>query len=108
MIRRDSPDGRKIDRTPTPDDLVDAPELAILGALESTLELVVRALVCAHPELADPERPYWLRQESRTTIAAETLVDQTAGMKQAIIAYRESVEIRRRDKASEHPDDLPF
>ena len=55
MIRRDSPNDRKIDRTPTPDDLAHAPELAILAALESVLELVVRALVCAHPELADPD-----------------------------------------------------
>ena len=108
MIRRESPDGRKIDRTPTPDDLTRAPELAILAALESVMELVVRALVCAHPELADPERPYWLRQASRTTIAAETLVDQAAEMKQAVTKYREAVEVRRQDEAAEHPGDLPF
>ena len=108
MTRRDSPGGRKIDRTPTPDDLAHAPELAILAALECTLELVVRALVCAHPELADPERPYWLRQASRMTTAAETVVDQSVDMKQALIAYREVIEIRRQDEASEHPDDLTF
>jgi hypothetical protein len=108
MTRRDPPDGRKIDRTPTPDDLVDAPEIAILAALDRTLGLVVRALVCAHPELADPERPYWLRQASRMATAAEARVDQTADMKQALIAYREAVEIRRRDNASRNPDDLSF
>ncbi len=108
MTRRDSPGGRKIDRTPTPDDLAHAPELAILAALECTLELVVRALVCAHPELADPERPYWLRQASPVATAAETLVDETADMKQALIAYREAVETERRDNAPEHPDDLRF
>lgn len=78
MTRLDTPEGPKIDRTPTPEDLVDAPELAILAALERTLDLVVRALVSAHPELADPERPYWLRQASRMPSAAETLVDQSA------------------------------
>ena len=108
MIRRNSPSDRKIDRTPTPDDLVDAPELAILAALENTLELVVRALVCAHPELADPERPYWLRQASRVATAAENVVDLSVDMKHAITTYREAIEIRRRDEASEHPDDLPF
>ena len=108
MIRRDSPGGRKIDRTPTPDDLAHAPELAILASLENTLELAVRALVCAHPELADPERPYWLRQASRMATAADNVVHQSADMKQALIAYREAVETRRRDEASEHPDDLPF
>ena len=108
MTRRGTPDGPKTDRMPTPDELAHAPELAILAALDQTLDLVVRALVCAHPELADPERPYWLRQASRWTTAAEALADQTADMKQALIAYREAVEIRRQDKASEHPDDLPF
>jgi hypothetical protein len=108
MTRRDPPDGRKIDRTPTPDDLARAPELAILAALDRTLDLVVRALVCAHPELADPERPYWLRQASPVATPAETLVDQTADMKQALIAYREAVEVERRDNASEHPDDPRF
>jgi hypothetical protein len=108
MTRPDPPDGRKIDRTPTPDDLAHAPELAILAALDRTLDLVVRALVCAHPEIADSERPYWLRQASPVVTAAETLVEQTADIKQTLIAYREAVEVERRDNASERPDDLHF
>jgi hypothetical protein len=108
MTRRDPPDDRKIDRTPTPDDLAHAPELAILAALDQTLDLVVRALLCAHPELADPERPYWLREVSPGATAAETLVDQTADIKQALIAYREAVEIRHRDDAPGNLDDLSF
>ncbi|TFG92250.1 MAG: hypothetical protein E4H11_09675 [Myxococcales bacterium] len=108
MIRQDPPEHRKIDRTPTPNDLADAPELAILAALDQTLDLVVRALVCAYPELADPECPGWLRQASRLAAAAETLVEHTTDMQQALRAYREAVEIRRQDRASEHPDDLPF
>jgi hypothetical protein len=108
MTRRDPPDAQKIDRTPTPDNLADAPELAIPAALDQTLDLVARALVCAHPELVDPDRPYWLRQASHPATAAETLVHQTADMKQALISYQEAVEIRRRDNASEHPDDLRF
>jgi len=108
MIPRDLPDGRKIDRMPTPDDLVDAPELAILAALDRTLDLAVRALVCEHPELTDPERPYWLRPTSRMALAAKTLVDQTTDLKHALIDYRESVEIRRQDRASEPPDDPSF
>ena len=108
MNRRSPPGARKIDAMPTPDDLVDAPELAILAALDWTLDLVVRALVCAYPELTDPERPYWLRHASRLATAAETLADQTDDMKQALTAYREAVEIQRQDQASRIPDDLPF
>jgi hypothetical protein len=40
--------------------------------------------------------------------AAETLVEQTADIKQTLIAYREAVEVERRDNASERPDDLHF
>ena len=60
MTRRDPTASRAFDPIPTPDDLVDAPELAILVALDHTLELAASALACAHPELLDPERPYWL------------------------------------------------
>jgi hypothetical protein len=108
MTRQDPPDGRKIDRPPTPDDLVGAPELAILAALDRTLDLVVRALVCEHPDLADPERPYWLRRASRMATAAETLVDQTADMKQALNDYREAVATQRQHNVSRIRDDLPF
>jgi hypothetical protein len=99
MTRRDPPGSPKIDRLPTPDDLVDAPELAILAALDRTLDLAVRALVCEHPELADPERPYWLPHASPLTTAAQTLVDQTHDLKQALIAYREAIQIRRQEGA---------
>ena len=92
---------------PTPDDLVGAPELTILAALDWTLDLVVRTLVCAYPELTDPERPYWLRQASRMATAAETLTNQSADMKQALIAYREALEIQRQEQAAGIPDDLP-
>ena len=93
---------------PTPDDLVDAPGFAILAALKSALELVIRAQICPYPELADPERLSWLRQESRTNIAAETLADQAADMKQAVTDYCEAVDLQRQDQASRIPDDLPF
>ena len=108
MIRRGPLDQRTTDGMTTPDDFVDAPELAILAALDWTLELAARSLVCAYPELADPERPYWLRKTSRMATAAETLIDRSADMKQALIAYREAVEIQRQEQASRIPDDLPF
>ena len=108
MTRRGPPDRRKSDGMPTPDDLVDAPELAILAALDWTLDLVTRALVCAHPELADPECPYWLRKACRMATAAEALIDLSADMKQALIAYREALDIQRQEQAPRIPDDLPF
>ncbi len=41
--------GRK--RLPTPDELIRAPELAVLGALEAAIELTIVALVAAQPAL---------------------------------------------------------
>jgi hypothetical protein len=36
---------------PTPDELMSAPELAILGALEVTIDLAIVAIIAAQPEL---------------------------------------------------------
>ncbi len=108
MTRRGTTEPRSFDRLPTPDDLALAPELAILAALDHTLDLATAALACAHPELADPERPYWLVASSRVTTAAETLLDRTTDWKQALRAYRQAVEIQRQDDASRNLGDPPF
>ena len=108
MTRRFAPDSRNLDRIPTPDDLDRAPELAILAALDHTLELAATALVCAHPELCDPERPYWLGSPTRSLTLAKTLVRRTHGLQRAIHAYRSALEIRRRDENSTDLDDLDF
>ena len=110
MTRRAALAARSLDRIPTPSDLAADPELAILAALDLTLELATRALACAHPELADPERPYGLAPSSRVTTAAETLIDRTVRLTRALRAYRRAVEIQRQDEAaaSRYRDDLPF
>ena len=108
MTPRDPPYRRNIAPMPTPRDLAHAPELAILSALDWILDLVVRALVCEHPELADPERPYWIRPPSPMATPAETLAQQTNDLKQALRDYREAVDTQRQDKPSEHPDAPPF
>lgn len=108
MTRRSPPDSRALDPVPTPDDLDRAPELAILAALDHTLELATAALVCAHPELCDPERPYWLGSPTRSLTLAKTLVRRTHGLKRAIRAYRRALEIRPRPEDSTDLDDIDF
>jgi hypothetical protein len=108
MTRRDAPASRTFDRIPTPDDLAAAPELAILAALDHTLDLAASALACAHPELMDPERPYWRGSPTRALTIAETLVRRTRGFQRAIRAYRTALEIRPRREESPHLDDLDF
>ena len=108
MTRRGPPRSGTCDPTPTPDDLECAPELAILAALDHTLELAIAALVCAHPELRDPERPYGLGPPTHSLTLAKTLVRRTHGLQRAICAYRKALEIRPRREESPHLDDLDF
>jgi hypothetical protein len=67
---------------PSPLQIEEHPELAILAAIELCLDLAVGALVALYPELADPERPYWCRnyldppaQASSDLAAANSLQD---------------------------------
>jgi hypothetical protein len=108
VTRRFAPDSRNLDRIPTPDDLDRAPELAILAALDHTLELAAAALAGAHPELCDPERPYWLGSPTRSLTIAKTLVPRIRGLQRAIRAYRRALEIRRPQLDSTDRDDLDF
>jgi len=110
MTRRRAPAARSFDRIPTPDELGGDPELAILVALDLTLELATRALACAHPELLDPERPYWLGTPTRVVTLAKILVRRTSTLQRALRAYQKAVELRRQDEAaaSRNRDELPF
>jgi hypothetical protein len=108
MTRRSSPAPRSCDRIPTPGALADAPELAILAALDQTLDLAAAALACEYPELADLERPYWLGSPPRVLTAAVTLLSRARKLQRALRAYRKAVELRRQDDASRNLDDRPF
>jgi hypothetical protein len=108
VTRRFAPDSANLDRIPTPDDLDHAPELAILAALDHTLAVSVAALAGAHPELGDPERPYWLGLPSRSVTIAKTLIRRALGLQRTIRAYRRALEIRRPQVDSTNRDDLDF
>ena len=108
MTRRFAPDSGHLERIPTPGDLDRAPELAILAALEHTLAVSVAALAGAHPELGDPERPYWLGSPSRSVTIAKTLIRRALGLQRTIRAYRRALEIRRQLEGSTSLDDIDF
>ena len=90
---------------PTPDDLRCDPELAILAALDHTLKLAVHALVAIHPELTDPERPYWLHEGSTIGRAASHIVDRSEELKQAISEYQTAI-LRAREAGAD--EEFPF
>jgi hypothetical protein len=76
---------------PTPAELDEAPELAMLAALDHTLEIALRALVAAHPQLGDSECPAWVRQTSAARDAADRILEASRPLAHAIDAYRRAV-----------------
>jgi len=105
MTRRTSTHRLRAHPSPTPQDLLDAPELAILAALDHTLDLAVYALVSIYPELTDPERPLWRRDASAAGHAAGIVIARTTGLKRAISEYRTALALPRETEPTE---DIPF
>jgi hypothetical protein len=99
--------GRSPRRFPTPDEIADAPELALLHALDEILDLVPRTLVAAHPKLGDPETPFWLREASRTTRNANDIVATAHRLRKHLRAYSKAITLAR-DQRFEVDPDIPF
>ena len=92
---------------PTPGEIADAPELALLHALDEILDLVPRVLVAAHPELADPEAPFWGRETSRTPHKANDIVATAHRLQRLLRAYRRAIAMAR-DQRLEVDPETPF
>ena len=75
---------------PTPPQLEHAPQLAVLVALDCTLEVAACAVQVAHPEIDDdPECPYWVARPDR--LVAEKLLTLIDRLRIAIARYREAL-----------------
>ena len=92
---------------PTPDELVDAPELAILHALDQILNLAPRVLVTAHPQLADTSAPFWLIEASKTAQTAADIVAEAHQLQRFIRAYRRAISLSREKREQVDPE-IPF
>ena len=73
---------------PTPPELDRAPELAVLAALDGVLEITFCALLAAHPELADAERPYWRLPASKSSCIAANIVVRAEQLRRDLTTYR--------------------
>lgn len=85
---------------PTRDELVVAPELAILDSIETSIDLAIVALVAAQPELWQTDDGH----DAVTTTAARSadhVITMAQALAGAIADYRDS--LRRHAH-----DDLPF
>ena len=90
---------------PTPRDLVAAPELAVLAALQHILELSTFALLATHPELEG--EPSHLRPPDSRAVLADQVIRLATRLEQATARYHAAVlaDLRRPDARD---DDLPF
>jgi len=75
----------KTNRLPSPIQLMDEPERAILAALDVTLEIAENAVLAAHPELYAEEPPTGACEES---LAADRLIGLIREMQGTIAAYQ--------------------
>lgn len=74
-------------RLPTPDELLRAPELAILGALEAAIDLALVAIVAAQPELqATPDGHDAVRTAAADS--ADLVIAKAQTLAVAIANYR--------------------
>jgi hypothetical protein len=84
---------------PEPQDLAEAPELAILVVVDEALETALAAIVAAHPELEDdPFEPEWdSRQPAHARFyAADAVIYVAHALRCAIDRYRCAVRAARR------------
>jgi hypothetical protein len=84
---------------PTCHELVCAPELAILAALEVALNVAIVALVAAQPELR-PTADAYDAAATPAAVAADRVIVCVQALAAAIAAYRVALQTR--------PRDLPF
>jgi hypothetical protein len=92
---------------PTPPQLEQAPELGVLAALDTLLEVATCALQVALPEIdADPECPYWVAGDDRLT--AESLLQLFEDLRVLLARYRDET-LRPADILEDDPchDELP-
>lgn len=80
---------------PTPLDLSNDPELAVLAALDALLELSVSALHAEHPDLGvDESEPHQL------TVLAGSIIESARRLRDLLRAYRAAL--------ARHHRDVPF
>lgn len=73
---------------PTPFDLIENPELAALTLLDTALQISVRVLVAAYPQLIDQDIPYWRVDHSEAFITARSIVSRAHSLSDQISLYR--------------------
>ncbi len=95
---------------PDRQDLCSDPSLAILAALDATLNLAILSLAANHPSLSDCERPYYLPPLLPSDKVAEKLIPIGRKLQHALAAYRKAIaqENQAERSAAADYDEIPF
>lgn len=91
---------------PTPQELVAAPELAVLDALQHVIDLTGRMLIAAHPELVG-ERSHLHPLDLQATLA-ERLIRLATLLANATTRYQVAVLAALYEPDTGPDDDIPF
>jgi hypothetical protein len=91
---------------PTPHELVAAPELALLDALQHVIELTGRMLLAAHPEIVG-ERSHLHPLEFQAMLA-ERLIRLATLLANATTRYQVAVLPALHEPDTDEDDDIPF
>ena len=75
---------------PTPIEIGLNPELALVALLQQTIDMTSRALLAAHPELAESEFPDWF-SKMPSTVVAQFLIRHLEGLAELLPQYRTAV-----------------
>jgi hypothetical protein len=109
MKRRPRPSTAALDPLeylPSPPEYDRAPELGVLAALLSILDVVFVAVLAANRDLLDDERPDWVPL-SPTAPAADKVLNQIDRLRRAVLAYRD-VALPPPAAEPAADDDIPF
>ena len=96
--------------TPTPWELLDHPELAVLTLLESAVTLTSATLCASHPQLSDPDYENRLRPGDSKPLLAENIIAAGNALLSLLGTYRRALTLsgRRPVPGDGREADLPF
>src|SRR5919201_7168499 len=90
------------DQLPTPGEITEASELAVLAVLDTALDMSVRALIAAHPELCRENFP---RSRMKAALCGSRLMNLACQLQAAVARYR-LVTLRRLPLEPDSTDDF--
>ena len=90
-------------RRPTPPEIAEAPELAMLAAAHDALELMARALVAANPELVQQEQRPTADSHPMLGLARQLILHE-AKLRDSIDLYAARLSQLHRDRGHDSED----